>query len=123
MSALLAAPDMIKPTWTPGLDRALLGFLRRGLSTPSLIGEFRSMGFSADDVLDRFLVLLGSSNCHPLTRALAVLGPRVRPGPSSGTLPYRLDGRPADARAVVRCANDVLDAMGLAPIPWPGVAS
>jgi len=60
----------------------------------------------------------GTATPQPVLRALAVLGPRVKPTKRGQ---YLLDGRICDARRVVREANIILEAEGQPPIPYPGI--
>ena len=59
---------------------------------------------------------------HPILRALAVLGARVRFAENRASLPYLIGARPADERALVSAANESLALRGEKPIAYPFVA-
>ena len=59
---------------------------------------------------------------HPLLRALAVLGVRVRFTDTGASLPYLVDNRLVDERALVSAANESLALRGEKPIAYPFVA-
>jgi len=111
--------------WSTDLDRRLLKAIRSGRVTPAILADFRADGWSSAQVLDRSRALLAGEGIDPLSRALALLGPRVAPAAlfRRDGFDYALDGRKADAAALVREANRGLANLGLAPIRWPGISA
>jgi len=110
--------------WSTDLDRRLLKAIRSGRVTPAILADFRADGWTSAQVLDRCRALLAGEGIDPLSRALALLGPRVAPVLfTRDGFDYALDGRKADAAALVREANRGLANLGLAPIKYPGVAA
>lgn len=110
--------------WSSDMDMRLVAAIRSGRVTPAILRDFAADGWGCDQVLARCHALLAGEDISPLDRALTLLGPRVSP-----RLFYRdgcdfsLDGRKADAAAVVREANRGLANLDLAPIKYPGVAA
>lgn len=113
-----------RPTgWTEALDRRLLNAMRSGRVTPGVLRDFAADGWASEMVLNRCQALLAGADVDPVSRALVLLGPRVRPIICPKTFPFELDGRGADAAALIREANKGLANLNLAPIAWPGVAA
>lgn len=110
--------------WSTDLDRRLIKALRSGRVTPAILADFRADGWSSGQVLDRAGALLAGEDIDPLSRALVLLGPRVAPILfTRDGFDYALDGRKADAAALIREANRGLANLALAPIRYPGVAA
>lgn len=117
--------------WSAREDALLRTVLTSGLAFAGLCAELAKiaeyLGRTVGEVAGRCDYLVGPAavaegKATATERALLALFGRAAEDPR-GAGGFRLDGRPADARAVIAAANAELARAGKPPIAWPGLGA
>lgn len=112
--------DSPAPLSPAGIDARIRDAVTNGVRPITICNDLADHGVTPADVLGRIDALQSGDGLTPIEQALFVLAGMARPdGASPGG--YRLRGRPADIRMVIKEANKSLRHLRKSSIDWPGV--